>query len=1128
MANPIQNFIVQIQLNAAQFMTQMNLIQQQIQQATQHGGQQFVNLGNQINRVADGFKNVGQTLTTHLTLPIAAGLGASAKAFIDFEQGLANVKAVSGATAEQMKALEEQAINLGKSTVFSAGEVVTAQEELIKAGLSTEQVLNGGLEGALSLAAAGNIELADAAEIASTVLNSFRDDALSVADAADLLAGAANASATDVGELKYGLSMVSAVAAGVGMSFKDTNTALAVFAQNGLKGSDAGTSLKTMLMNLTPKTKAQYDAFTELNLIQYDLNDGYNYLIKNGVTPASESFEDIDKAMRDYVQNSMGAKEWTDKCEKEFRKITAQVGYSNSAFYDQNGSLRELDDIAGILQKSLKGMSDEQRQQYLYTMFGSDAIRAANILYKEGADGVNKMSDAIGDTTAQEVAAIKMDTLKGSIEQMMGAIETLAIQLGKVLAPGIKKAADKVQELANKFAGLEPWQQEAIVKTGLVIAAIGPMVLIMGSLAGAVGNLVTLFGLFPGLLAGVGSAAIALAAGPLGTLAMAFALISAVAVFMEKDLKKTYDEIEKRNDVHLIDGVSKQTADAIGNFEEMQDRVDQIMMEIAANNGEITDKMAAEITSKMKKMVDDTIAELERAKTEQGKNLEELLAKWGVAETEMAKQTREAVLGDLIQAQENVKQLGKEVDELLKKEKERGYLTKTEQADLNIYMQRLAEENLKVIAKNYKDQQTLLENSYQDREKLSLAEANKISKDTEKIYTAQIEAALEGYKKYEDIYLTHKDSMTDEQRDFFEDMLSNEKINRDKMILDATSYYNRMAKMTYDKLGEEGKYWEFSGRQVLGYLRRKNSDVAAMYNSTHNDLLANVRKYTGEELSEITKNAQKETAVISGKAEDHKKIVGTMYDTVVRIANDMGTPGQQFHQNFIDGVMSQVPGGNKKLADTNTGFKSTLSNKNSLGIYGGEFLTTFTGGVQDAANKDTKTDKGAEEVKRPFSIFGSVTTWGANYVGGWVDGVLKGVTGNEGRVTNYLKRLIRSWIFNSPAEVGPGRFVENWGEGFLGGWMDGVEGALPSAQKDLMGYMGKLQPVMESAFKVDTSSVNNAISAANLQSDAFFNQSMTRNNTIRVEVNGSIKDIVREVKVDISADLQRKAGGRIR
>ncbi len=167
-------------------------------------------------------------------------------------------------------ALTALAIKLGADTKYSALEAAQGMEELVKAGVSTRDIMNGGLSGALSLATAGDLELADVAEIASTALNAFRDDNLSVAKVADILAGAANASATSVGEMKYGLAMTSAVAAGMGLSFKDTSTALAVFAQNGLKGSDAGTSLKTMLSRLVPMTDGAYTTMESLGLVSLD------------------------------------------------------------------------------------------------------------------------------------------------------------------------------------------------------------------------------------------------------------------------------------------------------------------------------------------------------------------------------------------------------------------------------------------------------------------------------------------------------------------------------------------------------------------------------------------------------------------------------------------------------------------------------------------------------------------------------------------------------------------------------------------------------------------------------------------------------------------------------------------
>ncbi|PLR93237.1 phage tail tape measure protein [Bacillus sp. T33-2] len=169
-------------------------------------------------------------------LAVGAGLGLTAKKAMDFESQMSSVKSVMSPDEvnEFGASLTDLAKKMGAETKFSSLEAAQGIEELIKAGVTVTDIINGGLDGALSLAVAGELELADAAEVASTALNAFKKDNLSVMQAADLLAGAANASATSVSEMKFGLSMVSAVASGVGLSFKDTTTALASFAQNGL------------------------------------------------------------------------------------------------------------------------------------------------------------------------------------------------------------------------------------------------------------------------------------------------------------------------------------------------------------------------------------------------------------------------------------------------------------------------------------------------------------------------------------------------------------------------------------------------------------------------------------------------------------------------------------------------------------------------------------------------------------------------------------------------------------------------------------------------------------------------------------------------------------------------------
>lgn len=329
-----------------------------------------------------------------------AGLGYgvfdAVKNYSDFTAQLSQIKAVTGLDAEAMDAVKEKALELGADTQFSSTEAAQGMTELLKAGVSVKDVLGDASQAALDLAAAGQLSLPEAAEIMSTAMNAFHmDDAT---HAADVLVGAANASATGVQELKYSLSAVSAVAAGVGMSFDDTNTALAVFANNGLKGSDAGTSLKTMLMNLSPQTKQATEEMQKLGLL-------------------------------------------TDE--------------GTSKFFDQEGHLRSLSDIAGLLQDHLSGLTDEEKMNALSTMFGSDAIRGGMIMLREGAKGVKDMNAAMKDITAHETAKVAMDNLRGSLLRLKSAWENLTIKLlDHGVGDGLRGFTEKFGKLTSHFSGL--------------------------------------------------------------------------------------------------------------------------------------------------------------------------------------------------------------------------------------------------------------------------------------------------------------------------------------------------------------------------------------------------------------------------------------------------------------------------------------------------------------------------------------------------------------------------------------------------------------------------------------------------------------------------------------------------
>lgn len=388
---------------------------------------EFDKLQKKIQGTAQRFDDIGKTALIAggaIAAPLVIGVNKAA----DFEQEMSNIKAVTGATTAEMQKMNALALKMGADTKYSALESAQGIEELLKAGLTTQQVLNGGLAGALSLAAAGGISVAESAEIASTALNAFRADGLSVAKAADILSGAANASATDVAELKYSLSACASVASGVGMTFRDTSTALALFAQNGLKGSDAGTSLKSMLMNLQPRTDAQVAAFVKLGLA-------------------------------------------TGKLVKVSKDGKEKYQLLSNAFFDSHGKLKDLTQITGLLHEKMKGLTDQQRMFALETMFGSDAIRAANILFKEGAKGTNAMWLAMSKVTAAQVSKTKMDNLNGSIENMTGSIDTAAISYSNNLIPAINAITKGVTVATNAFNAM-PEPIKAVMAIGSALTAV--------------------------------------------------------------------------------------------------------------------------------------------------------------------------------------------------------------------------------------------------------------------------------------------------------------------------------------------------------------------------------------------------------------------------------------------------------------------------------------------------------------------------------------------------------------------------------------------------------------------------------------------------------------------------------
>jgi TP901 family phage tail tape measure protein len=340
---------------------------------------------------------------------VGVGLGLAVGAAMDFESAMSEVAAVSGTTGKEFDRLRDQALDLGASTAYSATEVAGAQAELLKAGVSTADVMGGALKGALDLAAAAQIDVAQAAEITSNVLNTFSLSGREASHVADVLAAAANKSAADVSDIGLAMKQAGAAASLTGMELEETAGALSIFANAGVKGSDAGTSLKTMLLRLKPATA-------------------------------------------------------------EARAEMEKYGIS---FETQEGGFVDLADVAETLQTRLGHLGDAQRVQTLQTIFGTDAIRAATMLYQQGGEGVDYWTQQVDDAGyAAEVARIRMDNLKGDLEKLGGAIDTVLIEAGSEANGALRAMTQAATDTVSALGNMPPVvSQVSIGAGGLAIAA---------------------------------------------------------------------------------------------------------------------------------------------------------------------------------------------------------------------------------------------------------------------------------------------------------------------------------------------------------------------------------------------------------------------------------------------------------------------------------------------------------------------------------------------------------------------------------------------------------------------------------------------------------------------------------
>lgn len=397
-------------LDISNFTSQLNLAQNQAQRLAVESSKSF--------QIGSALTGMGKVLSTAVTLPLLGIAATSIKVGNEFQAQMSRVQAIAGATGGELDKMKRQAIELGAKTAFSAKEAAQGMENLASAGFQVNEIMDA-MPGVLDLAAVSGGDVAASSEAMASSLRAFGLEANQAGHVADVFARAAadtNAETVDMAEaMKY----VAPVAHSMGLSLEETAASIGIMADAGIKGSQAGTTLRGALSRIAKPTKAMVKSMDQLGV----------------------------------------------------------------SFYDANGKMIPLREQIAQLKTATAGLTQEERNRHLVTLYGQNSLSGMLALLDAGPEKLDKMTNALinSDGAAREMAETMQDNLASKIEQMGGAFESAAIVIQQILEPALTKVVGGITKLIEAFLNMSPVGQKMVVIFAGMVAALGPLLLIAGT-----------------------------------------------------------------------------------------------------------------------------------------------------------------------------------------------------------------------------------------------------------------------------------------------------------------------------------------------------------------------------------------------------------------------------------------------------------------------------------------------------------------------------------------------------------------------------------------------------------------------------------------------------------------------
>lgn len=465
---------------------------------------------------------IGESLTSagEKMLPVTAavtGLGTAAvKTAADFDSSMSNVAAISGSSAEDMDKLRERAREMGAQTKFSAKEAGDAMGYMAMAGWDAQQMYDG-LPGIMNLAAASGEDLATTSDIVTDALTAFGMEAEDSSHFADVLAQASSSANTNVGLMGETFKYIAPVAGALGYSAEDAAVAIGLMANSGIKASSAGTQLRSSLTNMIKPSKDVGDAMEKWGFYATEAATAVNQAkvdkqmlrVQKASLAADKAQQSYNDAVSKYGAESTEASNAAATLEIKQTELasanetltqlqegtTENVRLYNKALQNEDGSMKTLRETMDFLRETMGGMTEAEQTQAATAIFGKEAMSGMLAIINSSDEDYQKLIKNIDNCkgSAENMAETMQDNLSGQLTTLQSALQELAIAFGEILMPYIRKAAEVIQGFVEKLNGMSEGQKKVVATIALIVAAIGPLLIMVGKVATGISAITGLF-----------------------------------------------------------------------------------------------------------------------------------------------------------------------------------------------------------------------------------------------------------------------------------------------------------------------------------------------------------------------------------------------------------------------------------------------------------------------------------------------------------------------------------------------------------------------------------------------------------------------------------------------------------